>query len=72
MPCILNISGAGFATICKSVFFDTTPFDTTPFIYLRVLRLLVCELPQHVPDQGLHLAEGVGPGVEPGVIIFLM
>jgi len=41
VPCILNISGAGFATICKSVFFDTTPFDTTRFIYLRTMR---CEV----------------------------
>ena len=34
-PCILNMSGAGFATSLQIWLLGTTPFDTTPFICLR-------------------------------------
>ena len=33
-PCILNMSGAGFATNLQIWLLGTTPFDTTPFICL--------------------------------------
>ena len=33
-PCILNMSGAGFATNSQIWFLGTTPLDTTPFICL--------------------------------------
>ena len=35
-PCILNMSGVGFATNLQIWFLGTTPFDTTPFICLWV------------------------------------
>jgi len=35
MPCILNISGAGFATNLQIWFLGTTLFDPTPLIVLR-------------------------------------
>ena len=33
-PCILNMSGAGFAPNSQIWLLGTTPFDTTPFICL--------------------------------------
>ena len=35
-PCILNMSGAGFATNLQIWLLGTTPFDTTPFIYIYI------------------------------------